>query len=63
VSVAQDSTLEWTNDGDIFQMWDDGGGITVNSQGNSGNTAVSAGTYSGVYVNALGNWTIKIVPQ
>jgi hypothetical protein len=63
ITVARDSVLKWTNDGDIFQMWDDDFGFNVNSQGHSGDTALSAGTYKNVTVNAIGNWTIQIVPR
>jgi len=62
--VGHDSTLRWTNDGAIFQIFDmnpnDFGGIEVNSQAHSGSTAVSAGRYSKIEVNAIGNWTITI---
>jgi hypothetical protein len=62
--VGHDSTLRWTNDGDIFQIFDmnpnDFGSIGVNSQAHSGSTAVSAGRYSKIEVNAIGNWTITI---
>jgi hypothetical protein len=62
-TVSHDSTLRWTNDGDIFQIFDlssDYPGINVNSQAHSGSTAVSAGRYSKITVNAIGNWTIRI---
>jgi hypothetical protein len=62
--VGHDSTLRWTNDGAIFQIFDmnpnDFGSIEVNSQAHSGSTAVSAGRYSKIEVNAIGNWTITI---
>jgi hypothetical protein len=63
-TVSHDATLRWANDGAIFQIFDmnpnDLGGITVNSQAHSGTTAVSAGHYSKIEVNAIGNWTITI---
>lgn len=62
ITVAEDSTLRWTNDGDIFQIFDDGFGLSVNSQGASGETFVGAGSYTNVTVNAIGNWTITITP-
>jgi hypothetical protein len=63
VDVPMDSTLTWTNDGDIFQIFSDEGGLFVNSQANSGTTDAPTGTYSGVLVNAIGNWMITIKPR
>ena len=60
VTVHHDSTLYWTNDGGIFQIFTSGG-VPVNSQAHSGRTFLSAGRYT-LQVNAMGNWTIKIVP-
>jgi hypothetical protein len=60
VTVHHDSTLYWTNDGGIFQIFTESG-VPVNSQAGSGDTFLSAGTYT-MQVNAMGNWTIKIVP-
>jgi hypothetical protein len=59
VSLSADSTVHWTNDGDLFQTIDFG----INSQGTSGTSALAAGTYRNVEVNALGNWTLRIVPN
>ncbi|HEX8065916.1 MAG TPA: hypothetical protein VF520_05270 [Thermoleophilaceae bacterium] len=63
VKVATDSVLRWTNDGDVFQIFDDEGGLFVNSQAHEGDTAVAAGTYTNVQINAIGNWTIQIQPR
>jgi len=53
-------TLRWTNDGDIFQLFDDAFTWSgVNSQAHSGNTYIPAGNYT-VTVNALGYWTIRV---
>jgi hypothetical protein len=54
-------TLKWTNDGDLFQIFEDSGTINVNSQASSGDTFVPAGTYT-LDVNAIGSWTITITP-
>jgi len=62
ITVDAPSTLKWTNDGDLFQIFDEEGGITVNSQAHSGDTHVDSGTYHRVEVNAIGNWTIRITP-
>jgi hypothetical protein len=59
INVASDSTIRWTDDGGLFQVLDFG----INSQGQSGTSALAAGTYRNVEVNALGNWTLKIVPN
>ena len=63
ITVSKPSTLKWTNDGDLFQLSDADLSILVNSQAHSGDTAVDPGTYHKVEVNAIGNWTIKIVPS
>jgi hypothetical protein len=63
IEVAEESLLEWTNDGDIFQIFGDDIAIMVNSQASSGDTVVPAGSYSNVSVNAIGNWTITIGPR
>lgn len=52
-------TLKWTNDGDIFQVFDIDNAFTINSQSHSGETYMEAGTYT-LDVNALGNWTITV---
>jgi hypothetical protein len=61
IKVAEDSTLKWTNNGDLFQIFEDSGTINVNSQASSGDTFVPAGTYT-LDVNAVGAWTITITP-
>jgi hypothetical protein len=58
ITVRSDSTIHWTNDGALFSVID----LGINSQAHSGTSALSAGTYRNVEVNALGNWTMKIVP-
>ncbi len=63
IEISEESVLEWTNDGELFQMWDADFGLHVNSQGDSGDTVVAPGTYTKVEVNALGNWTIEIRPR
>jgi hypothetical protein len=62
ITVAKESTLEWTNDGAYLGIYTDKG-VPVNSYAHSGTTVLEAATYSKFYVNALGNWTIKIVPR
>ena len=63
IEVPADSTLSWTNDGGIFQIFANEYEVLVNSQGHSGNTFLSAGTYSSMQTNAVGNWTITIEPE
>lgn len=62
IAVEKESTLEWTNDGSVFQIYTSEG-VPVNSQAHSGTTVLEAGTYKSFQVNAVGNWTIKIVPK
>ena len=59
INVIHESTLYWTNDGDLFQVWDKDYSFNVNSGGHSGSTYVPAGHYI-MTVNAIGNWTIRI---
>lgn len=61
ITVANDSTVNWSNDGDLFQILD-GGAFVINSQAHSGTSALPAGTYHNVIVNAAGNWTMNITP-
>ena len=63
IKIPMDSTLSWTNDGDLFTIFDDDASLFVNSQGASGTTDAPQGTYTGVLVNAIGNWTITITPK
>jgi hypothetical protein len=63
ITVSSSSTLHWTNDGALIQIYDDGDWIPVNSEAESGTTAVEPGTYKNVYVNATGDWSITIKPR
>jgi hypothetical protein len=63
VTIKRPSTLRWTCDGGIFQIFDDDGALFVNSQAANGTTAVDAGRFKHVIVNAIGNWTIAITPR
>jgi hypothetical protein len=63
ITVSSSSTLRWTNDGALIQINDDGHGIAVNSEAQSGTTAVEPGTYKNVRVNASGDWAITIKPR
>lgn len=62
--VPQNSTIKWTNDGSLFtvNIVNGGGVYSINSQGSSGTSVLPAGTYPNVGVNAIGNWTIQILP-
>ncbi len=62
ITVPTESTLEWTNDGAYFGIYTSEG-VPVNSYAHSGSSVLEAGTYKAFQVNALGNWTIKIVPK
>lgn len=61
--IRSDSTIHWTDDGGLFAFSDSTDGIFVNSEGSGGTSEVASGTYTGVSVNASGNWTIQIVPN
>lgn len=61
-TLAEDSTLKWTNDGDYFGVYDTPdqlAGVPVNSQAHSGETTLDAGEHK-LEINGVGNWTIKI---
>jgi hypothetical protein len=63
VRVPERSTLRWTCDCGRFQIFVNGRGPFVNSQGRAGTSGkVPAGTYHNVVVKAIGNWTITIRP-
>lgn len=63
IVVAQNSTIEWTDDSEDFGVVSELGRIAISSEAKSGSSYVAAGTYSEVTVIASGNWTIKIVPR
>jgi hypothetical protein len=62
ITVEKESTLEWTNDGSVFQLYTSES-VPVNSQAHSGSSVLEPGSYKSFQVNAVGNWTIKIVPK
>jgi hypothetical protein len=62
ITVEKESTLEWTNDGALFQIITSEE-LPVNSQAHSGSTVLEPGTYQHFQINAIGNWTIKILPK
>ncbi len=61
--MSTDSTLTWTNDGGIFQIFANEFEVLVNSSAHSGDTFLPADTYSSMQTNAVGNWTITIEPK
>jgi len=62
ISIPTDSVLEWTNDGDVFQVFSSDE-VPVNSRGKRGDTVLFKGKYRKFQVNAVGNWTIEIRPR
>lgn len=61
IDIPADSTLRWTNDGSLFQLFDKQIiRLFVNSDAHSGETDAPRGHYRHVLVNAIGNWTITI---
>jgi hypothetical protein len=62
IAVARESTLEWTNNGELFDLHSEKR-VLVNSEAHSGTTVLEPGTYTHVRVNAVGHWTFTIVPR
>jgi hypothetical protein len=63
--LPQNSTIEWTNDGAIFQIIPASVHVQspVNSKGHSGTATIRKGAYYGFLINAVGHWTVKIIPN
>ncbi len=61
-SVSGPSTLFWTNNGGIFQIFPSGSGSagSVNAQSSKGWTYLPSGRYL-LQINAIGSWTINVV--
>jgi hypothetical protein len=62
LTFARDSTLTWTNDGDIFQIFS-AEGVPVNSQAHRGTTVIDKGSEHKFQVNAIGNWRLTFTPR
>jgi hypothetical protein len=64
VRIPKDSTIHWTNDGQLFQIIPASIHVQspVNSMAHSGEAPIGRGAYHGFLVNAVGHWTISIVP-
>jgi hypothetical protein len=62
--IPTDSTLKWTNDGALFQIIPASIHVQspVNSREHSGEAKLRKGAYHGFLVNAIGHWTLTIVP-
>jgi hypothetical protein len=62
--IPQASTIHWTNDGALFQIIPASPKVQspVNSKAHSGTAALGKGAYYGFLINAIGHWTVKIVP-
>ena len=61
--VSVPSTLFWQAGGDIFQIFNSGGGSndgSVNSQAHSGWTYIPPGTYA-LQVNTVAGWSFRVV--
>jgi hypothetical protein len=60
--LATPSTMVWKNSGEVFQTFSKGvDGANVNSAARNGATYLAPGSYR-LNVNAIGTWTIRIVP-
>jgi hypothetical protein len=60
--LSRPAMLYWTNDGGLMQIFNGVLGVPVNSTSANGQTYMPAGHYV-LQVNAIGNWTIQIVPE
>jgi hypothetical protein len=62
--IPTDSTIQWTNTGAIFQIIPASVKVQspVNSKAHNGTAALKKGAYYGFLINAIGDWTVKIVP-
>jgi hypothetical protein len=60
--VAAPSTMVWKNSGEVFQTFSKGtDAANVNSAARNGATYLAPGSYR-LNINAIGTWTIRIVP-
>ena len=60
--VATPSTMVWKNTGEVFQTFSKGvDAANVNSAARNGATYIAPGSYR-LNINAIGSWTIRIVP-
>jgi hypothetical protein len=62
ITVARESTLEWTNSGELFVLHSNKR-VLVNSEAHSGTAVLEPATYTQVRVNAVGHWTITVAPK
>ena len=62
--IPTDSTIQWTNTGAIFQIIPASVKVQspVNSKAHSGTAPIKKGAYYGFLINAIGSWTVKIIP-
>ena len=63
ITIDQDSTLNWTHQGNFFGVIEASGKVAVSSQDSSGDTFMEEGEYRNVQVLGDGDWTITIEPQ
>jgi hypothetical protein len=65
VRIPRDATIHWANDGQLFQIIPASVHVQspVNSTAHSGEAQIKKGAYHGFLVNAVGHWTISIVPN
>jgi hypothetical protein len=63
--LPANSTIQWTNDGAIFQIIPASVRVQspVNSKAHSGTATIRKGAYYGFLINAVGHWTVKIIPN
>lgn len=65
VRLPKDSTIRWTNDGQLFQIIPASVKVQspVNSMAHSGTAQIKKGAYHGFLVNAVGHWKLTITPN
>lgn len=65
VRIPKDSTITWTNDGQLFQIIPASVKVQspVNSMAHSGTAQIKKGAYHGFLINAVGHWKVTITPN
>jgi hypothetical protein len=62
LAFPHDSTLTWTNDGAIFQIFSSAS-VLVNSHAHRGAAVIDKGVQHDFQINAVGNWHLTFTPR